>query len=248
MLRTFSTKRFAIRSVVTFARLLVASVCAAQSSESYHTPPGPFHQPVSPLPVELGFTQHHASTAAEGFQRGQASVIQALGNFELSESQAEILRQQARWAELENNLKQTQTLHAKQKLWAEARTQALKSRSVRRSEGLKLIAERRATEYRQAYQLSASELDIATGAICWPAALQAEKYQLERGRIEQLFRQHLSYEEPQSVTANEIVRSIDRLSRTLRSDFSSLPRDDYMASQKFLAGLKGAATSLVKAS
>ena len=100
----------------------IAATATAQAPEDYSTPPGPFHQPVPPYPVEMGFSQDHSSTAAEGYLRGKAALIQSLGNFQLSESQAQILRQQARWLDRENDLKQTIALHAQKQMWADART------------------------------------------------------------------------------------------------------------------------------
>ena len=44
--------------------------------------------------------------------------------------------------------------------------------------------------------------------------------------------------EPQPETATEIVRSVEKLSRTLSKQVGSLPRDQYTAAQKFLTGLK----------
>ena len=64
--------------------------------------------------------------------------------------------------------------------------------------------------------------------------------------MEELFRQRV-YGQPNVATANQIARSIDLMSRTLRNDISSMPRDEYVASQKFLTGLKYAAITLAEA-
>ena len=120
MSRTLTTNRFAAVLLASVATLLVANITVAQSSESYSASE-PNYQPVSPYPVEMGFSQHHSSTAAEGFLRGRAALIQALGSYQLSESQAEILSQQARSLDRDNDLKQTLALHAQQKMWIDAR-------------------------------------------------------------------------------------------------------------------------------
>src|SRR5262245_15068993 len=57
-----------------------------------------------------GYGDYHASTAAEGFLRGKAAVIDAIGNFEVNDAQAAILREHARALDRENDLKQTEAL------------------------------------------------------------------------------------------------------------------------------------------
>src|SRR3954449_6042831 len=79
-----STFRFIFGLSTSLFVAAFASISVAQAPQDYsNTPPGPFHQPVAPYPVEFGFSQDHSSTAAEGFLRGTAAVIQARGNFEL---------------------------------------------------------------------------------------------------------------------------------------------------------------------
>ncbi len=218
---------------------LVAATGFAQTPEDYiNTPPGPFHRPVSPYPIELGYTQHHASTATEGFLRGKAELIQAWGNFHLSTSQAAILQQQARWLDRENDLKQTQALLAQKKMWSDARAHAQKERQLRRIEGQQILAVRQATIYREAYKLSAQQLDPSTGAIHWPPALQTEEFRSDREHIEQLFQEQFAYGDPQPATASDIAHSVELWSRSLGKQIRSTPRDEYAAAQKFLMGLK----------
>ena len=152
-----------------------------------------------------------ALTAAESFLRGCAAMIEALGNYNLGDSQAEILREHARALDRENNLKQTEGPSAQKKMWSDARVHERKDRERRRTEGRKILAERRITIYRQAYQLSASELNLKTGAICWPNALQDDKFEENRTRLEESFRQHVGYGTPQVDAAQEISPSVDQL-------------------------------------
>jgi hypothetical protein len=238
MSRSFSPNRYFFAVTTSLATFAIAATCVSQSPESYTAPVGPIYQPVSPYPVELGFTQHHASTAAEGFLRGKAAVIQALGTLELSQSQAAILRQQARALDRENDLQQTAALLTQRKMWEDARYQARDERNARRLAGQQLAAQRAVTVYRQAYQLSASELDPITGEIFWPAVLQCEKFASQRAQLEQLIKQHFIYGQSQPETAAEIARTVDRCSQALRREIRWLPRDEYSAAQKFLMGLK----------
>jgi hypothetical protein len=243
MLHVHFSRRFVASFVTISAILLSANAAFAQSSEG-SSPSGPFYQPVSPYPVELGFVQHHASTAAEGYLRGKAAVIQALGSFELSASQAAILRQQARALDRENDLLQTQALHAQKKMWADARAQERNERNSQLAAGRQVAAQRQATEYRNAYQLSADDVDLITGDVRWPAALQCEIFAPQRVQIEQLLRQYLAYGDPQPQTAAEIARTAGALSQDLRRELTSVPREEYLAAQKFLMGLKYSPSSI----
>lgn len=245
MPRTFTSPR----TLIVFAAKIVAftysTYALAQTPETYpSTPPGPFHQPVAPFPIEQGFSQDHASTAAEGFLRGKAEVIQALGNFQLSESQSRILRQQARWLERENKLKQTEALFTQQKMWDDARVNARVQQRARSVQGQQMLVNRQSTVYRQAYQLASDEFDSATGTITWPVALLADKFAVQRLRIEQLMQQQASYGDPKPAVTSEIARATECVSRDLAGDIRQLPRDQYAAAQKFLTGIKYAAATV----
>lgn len=239
MFRTFSNYRFVLTFTMLAAATFAAGSSFAQTPDDYrNTPPGPFHQPVPPYPVEFGFSQDHSSTAAEGFLRGKAAVIQSLGNFQLSKSQAEILREQARWLDRENDVKQTEALHAQQKLWSDARTQAEATRKARLAEGRKILAERKATVLRQQFQLSPNQLDLATGTINWPSFMQGEDFAPLRAEIEQLVRDHVRFGNNPQTASDEIAHTVELWSRALERGRATLPRDEYLAAQKFLTGIR----------
>jgi hypothetical protein len=244
--KTKASVPFRFVVVAFLASFLLASAGLAQEPSDYqNVVPGPYHPIVPPYPVEFGFSQHHSSTALEGALRGKAAVIQARGNFELSESQARILDQQTRWLSRENDLAQTEALLIQKKLWSDARIEERKSREARVAAGKVSQAERRSSVHREAYRLSPSELDLATGQIIWPVLLQADEFRFERQQLEDLFREHVSYGSPLPEKAREISRAVDKLVRTLRSEISSVPRSDYLTAQKFLRGLKVEAEALV---
>jgi hypothetical protein len=245
MIAAVFTNRFFAGLFVSFATLLATGTAVGQSS-GYE---GGSEHHSHPFVYGYGsYGSYHASTAAEGYLRGRAAVIDALGNFEVNEAQAGILREQGRALDRENDLKQTEALHLQKKMWEDARVQARKAREARSAEGKQLLAERQATVYRDAYQLSAGELNYKTGEITWPATLQDSRFEANRGRLEELFRQHVGYGTPRVNMAREIARSVDQWSRVLRSEVSSISREDYLAAQKFLLGLKYGAASVVVAS
>lgn len=100
------------------------------------------YQPTPTLPVESGFSYHHASTAYEGAGRAWAEMTQANANYRLSAAQAALLQQQARglatqnraeWIEYRTTLKawrdaerqrQTEELRVKNLAKRQAREQA----------------------------------------------------------------------------------------------------------------------------
>lgn len=239
MLLAIITHRSVAGLVISFLTLFVARTSVAQSGYVHDQPA------MQAYPVSFGAGYYHASTAAEGFLRGRAAVIESLGNYEVSDSQAGLLREQGRALNRENNLKQTEALHSQKKMWSDALYQARKESEARAAEGRRLIAEKQATVYRNAYQLSAHELNLKTGAISWPVALQDARFQENRDRLEELFRQHVGYGASNAGSAQEIARSVDQWARVLRNDVGSMPREDYLAAQKFLLGLKYGAASLV---
>jgi hypothetical protein len=235
--------RFVVSFIVSSAVGFAASASFAQSgySGSGHSMRGSYAGY-----SDYGYGYGHASTAAEGYLRGKATVIDSLGNFAVNSSQAAILSEQARSLNLDNNVKLTTTVQAQRKLIDDARFQVRKDFEVRAAEGRRVLADKRATVYRNIYELSTSELDLKTGAINWPTSLRTAKFDSSRNRLEELFREHVSYGGAHAETAREIARTVERLASSLRQDIRSLPREDYMAAQKFLLGLKYGAESVVQ--
>jgi hypothetical protein len=217
----------------------VATAAAAQTEPgSYGEPPGPFHQPVAPYPVEMGFSQHHSSTFAEGWSRGRAALVQAEGNFRLSQAQAGVINEQGRWINRINDLEQTRALYAQQELWRENRDREQLLRDERSANGAAKLALRERTLYHSVYQLSAGQLDRESGVINWPELLLAEECIEYRERLDELFREQLAYGAATESTAQEIARCTKQFQRALQNDCDSLPRDAYSAAQRFLLGLK----------
>lgn len=237
--------RFAVALYVTF-RVLFAVGDAYGQSNGYETTPVKTHH-FHRHGFGVGYGHYHASTAAEGFLRGKAAVIEAVGNFEVLDAQARILNEQARALDRENDINQTKALLAQKKLWSDARIQERKDREARSADGRQLLAQRRATNYRDAYQLSANELNLSTGSITWSGVLLESRFEQNRARLEELFRQHVGYGLPRADVARQIDRTIDQWSRSLRSEVSTMSREDFLAAQKFLMGLKYGAKSVVEA-
>jgi hypothetical protein len=242
-----SNYRLHVVAIVSVVSFLVAGMSLAQSPEAYDkVPPGPFQQPTPPWPVEMGFSQDHSSTAYEGARRGDAALIQSLGNYLLSYNQARILWEQARWLNRENNLKQTEALYAQQDMWRNRHVELRKQHEARVTKANAARAAKEGTKYRQAYQPRSGQLNVATGEIGWPAALQVARYQESRERLDELFREHTGYGTPNAATARQIARAVDEMVRTLQDNVATVPRGEYLACQKFLRGLKYEAAGMVE--
>src|SRR5262245_5587458 len=239
MSRVTFVRRFVIPSLVSVLALVAAHRVAAQSGDYGSMTGGP--SSYSPYMGSYSAPYGFSSTALEGALRGKAAVIDALGNFDVNEGQAAILREHARALDRDNDVQQTVALFAQQALWQQARDSARQARAVRDAEGKLKFAELRSTVYKRAYSLSATELNPRTGEIYWPAALQALKFETGRRCVERLYPTLASYPDPQPELVEEIGRHVDALVRTLRTDMCNLPRDEYLAAHKFLRGLKYAA-------
>ena len=78
-----------------------------------------------------------------------------------------------------------------------------------------MLAERKATVLRQKYQLTANQLDPATGVIVWPAFMQTEKFQEMRAELEQLVRDHVQFANTQATSADDISHVVELWSQCL---------------------------------
>jgi hypothetical protein len=241
MTRSFNLSVFSLVVAVSASALLAASAKADGDEPSLHryqfTSPTNFHQPVAPTPVGFGFTHSHSSTVAEGYLRGKAAVIDSLGNFLISQSQAAILFEQARALDRENDLRQTQALHVQQALWREARDANRLYREKRLAEGRVKLAARKVRVHQAVYRVTPTQLNPTTGEIRWPAALAASKFDTDRSRLQELVRQFVSYPDGGSDVASEIAKLTTTLRRGLQKDIRILDRDEYLAAQKFLVAL-----------
>jgi hypothetical protein len=239
MYRVRNVRRFVIPVFVTLLAVNIGHRASAETSEvSSGGMSSHFRYPsMGSYSAPYGFS----STAFEGAQRGRAALVDAWGNYELNVSQAAINWQQARDLDRINDLEQAAALNTKREIWRQGREAERQAREDRDAQGQVKFAELRATLYKRAYALSAAEFNSATGEICWPVALKSPKYACERQRLEQLFRTLASNPDPQPQLAERIGGEVDRLVRAFRGEAGNLPRDEYLAAQKFLRGLKYAA-------
>ena len=80
----------------------ISSVAWAQANDPDYWRP---QAPPPPIPLygpDFLFTHHHASTAAEGYLRGQAALLHARGTYLVNSQQAAILAAHAKRLEMLN--------------------------------------------------------------------------------------------------------------------------------------------------
>lgn len=152
-----------------FATLIVAlvtipSAALAQSDDPDYWRPQPPAPPVPLYGPDFLFTYHHASTVAEGYQRGQAALLHARGNYLVNSQQAAILAEQARRLDMLNDDRKIL-----QHDWKQERRAAKLEEKRLKNEAKRLA------RFQEAFRLGSNELDRSTGRISWPTVLLDEK-------------------------------------------------------------------------
>ncbi len=168
------------------------------------------------------------------------------GDHGIKVEQARILSEQARGIADENKFHRSEHFVARKKMLADHYTQVRLDHETRVAHGQQLLAQRRRTTHRDAYRLTANELNLATGQIAWPVALQGSSCDKRRNHMQELFRQLVTYGDSQSSTLSEITRSVELWSQELKGQRSSVSPQDYLAAQKFLTGIKYTAEALAE--
>lgn len=143
---------------------------------------------------------YHASTAAEGYQRGMADVIRSQGQRNLDNSQAAINLEAARSAAIDNRTKATNAYWERKQIY---------------EENMAPIREAKHAEYQASRQrvklktLSPEQFDTTTGEISWPQLLQESEYDQFRQPLDQLFAEQGKYGVLKSddyLQAKELIR------------------------------------------
>jgi len=119
-----------------------------------------------------------ASTAGEGYQRGMASVINAQGSKNLSDSQAAINMTDARSNQIDNEVKSINAYWEKKDIYNQHLQQKNYKIQQRRE---RLLAKNRLQP------LTTEEFDSTTGSITWPKVLTQPQYDQYRDALDDLF-------------------------------------------------------------
>ena len=138
-----------------------------------------------------------------------------------------------RKADLENQMKATQTYFEMRRYNTEARNAA---RSPPLStEQLVRIARNAAPD-----ALTSTQLDPLTGSINWPAVLRAPAYEAARTRVERLFQDRAAG----SLNFSDVQQAVRDFQEQLRQDIDRMPANEYVAARRFLDSLAHAARGI----
>jgi hypothetical protein len=173
---------------------------------------------------------HHASTAAEGFQRGMADVIRSQGAANLMNSEAAINVEEARSKYIDNRMQWTNTYFEMQKVNREAR--AAKRGPPPTQEQLVRFAKDDLPN-----RVAPSQLDPVVGQLNWPMVLKTEPYELYREQLDQLFasRARNGYLSPDQFL--QVKQLTDEMMGVLRENVRSYSSSQSIQARKFIESL-----------
>ncbi len=179
-----------------------------------------------------GFGNNYfSSTAAEGYLRGSADYVRALGDNAYMNSLAAINAEQARSQYIDNRSAWTRTYFDMRSVNREYRV-AERGRAPTLDEA-KYIAKAAAPTRLNAYQLQRT-----TGAINWPAALQGEQFIAARQQLEQAFADRDVHNSGVGSTTFSAISSAASVMRDqLKNQVTYMNPAEYVAAKKFVDGL-----------
>ena len=178
-----------------------------------------------------GGPSYHASTAMESAARGTADVIRSSGAANLMNSEAAKNYEQARSQYIDNRLKYTKTYFEMKEVNNYYREANRKPRPT--SEQLFRLAKDKTPG-----RLAPTELDPVTGAISWPAVVEADEFVREREAVEALFAQASETEGKMSVELNgQLRQAIGDLQDSLNAKINDYPPQAWSQASAFLKKL-----------
>jgi hypothetical protein len=208
---------------LTLAVLFAASIAPFAQAQT----PGSY-----PAPAQGGVQFYgHASTFAEGAQRGHADVIRSAGEFEYNAALARLINQDAYSKAIDNDFKAAETFFKKREMNKYYRDAARPPKAT--AEALSRFSQERAPD-----RLTENQIDMTLGAIYWPAVLESEVFTISRVRMETLFEQR---SEGSSGLGSQNYRDIQLVAKEMQSVLKGLLRSvapsDYLLAKKFIDGL-----------
>jgi hypothetical protein len=186
---------------------------------------------VSARAADAQWGVNYASTAAEGYARGLADVIQSAGQANLLNSAAAGNYQAAESMYLDNRIKYTKTYYENKQLYKEYKQSQTKPPPS--SEQLF-----RMSQIGVPKRLSANQLDPLTGEIAWPDILREDRYTQYRTALEQLFK--TKAENPVDFNYDSYMKVDDLKNRwiaDLTKNINDYKPQDWVNVKKFIESL-----------
>lgn len=172
--------------------------------------------------------QRHASTATEGFLRGQADVIQSAGQAAYLNSLAAVNYQEAVRKNIENRGLYVRTYFANKELNRQYR-EKYTAGPPSQERWARVIAASSPD------RLSLEQFDSATGRLVWPHILRGDEYKAFRDRIDDLMASRTPETSGDgSPTQREIATLVDGMMALLKSNIDTVSSSQYGAAKWFL--------------
>jgi hypothetical protein len=221
-------KRSTLTLATTFAAAVLMFASAASAQRAFGRPG--FNSAFYGVGVGyggFGNYGYHSSTAAEGYLRGRASVIDAAGQYNLNTSQAAINYEQAYRASLENSVTNAETFFAKRRI----------NESYRESkQGPAPSQETLADRARQGVpgRLNPEQYEPTFGTLYWPAAFDDARFSATRTQLDRLMADRDAQGGVGSHHYRDVVETTDALKEELRGMIDELSPTEYVQAKKFL--------------
>ncbi|MCA9231035.1 MAG: hypothetical protein KDA57_10305 [Planctomycetales bacterium] len=183
----------------------------------------------------------HSSTAYEGARRGEAAWMAAFGDLLLNESQAAYVWEHVESMRYDNKLKKTATALTRKRM-LDAYREYEKALKRGQLEEAKQLWEEKYSELAQTYRLDEYQFNWATGAIYWPTRAASPRYAKHRQEIGMLIERIVRYgAASDTFIQDELTEAVESFRSQLRADAvedDPSTREDYLAMQRYLVGLK----------
>lgn len=215
-------------------RILFCSIFAVivtQATAGLAQPFGAVYGPGGRYGATRAYSYHHASTAAEGYQRGMADVIRSTGTYNLLTSEAMKNVEDARKKYIENRLQGTDTYFEMRRLNKQARQAETGPRPTQND--VIRYAQERAPD-----RLSPSEVDPLTGGIAWPSLLQEDTFKTAREKLNELYEKRAGRGSLTASELNQVSQLIASMDETLQKNYvGRVPPMLYAPAKSFLKSL-----------
>lgn len=184
--------------------------------------------PAIAYPVNSWSFTERSSTVDEGFMRGQASIIGAVGELSYMNSLAAINYQEAQRRAIDNSVAYTKAYFERRELREEF---------LRRYGSKPFVGEarRRMVEYYQPKKLSASQFNHDSGTITWPHILRQSQYAPLKKEIDAIFESRTWENSGNgSPTQLQVAQLVKSLAALLRENLQTMSAEQYIEAQEFL--------------
>jgi len=179
-------------------------------------------------PISNWSYQRHSSTATEGYLRGTAAVVQAVGQSNYLNSIAAVNHQEAHRRQIENSNLYVKTYFANKEINRQYREKYAR---------VPLTKEQwaRITAAALPDRLTAEQFDPTTGTLVWPHVLRTNEYKAFRDRIDVLVANRTPENSGDgSPSQRELAELIDGMQLLLKMNVNTLSPSQFGAASWFL--------------